>query len=191
MNNRAKYYVHEIPEGYEARIEGNKVIIEIAETEDERIRKHIVKFIDEQYPTHGNLKEEKDKMLAYLVKEPEVRYVYPKFRVGDLIQPIHLESWDGPVRVKSIVEEFGSYDCESDPGEPLRYRSLPIKTADKEYELVKGGWTQKDEIMCKELVSFLKGDKVVLQHDCEIYSHWLENRMKQLITIDNEKKKSE
>ena len=39
--------------------------------EEERIRKHIVKFIDEQYPTHGNLKDEKDKMLAYLEKQKE------------------------------------------------------------------------------------------------------------------------
>ena len=41
------------------------------ESDDERTRKHIVKFIDEQYPTHGNLKEEKDKMLAYLEKQKE------------------------------------------------------------------------------------------------------------------------
>ena len=37
MENMAKYYIHEIPEGYEARIEGNKVIIELAESEDERM----------------------------------------------------------------------------------------------------------------------------------------------------------
>lgn len=47
------------------------LIPELRENEDERIRKHIVKFIDEQYPTHGNLKEEKDKMLAYLEKQKE------------------------------------------------------------------------------------------------------------------------
>ena len=47
------------------------LIPELKESEDERIRKHIVKFIDEQYPTHGNLKEEKDKMLAYLEKQKE------------------------------------------------------------------------------------------------------------------------
>ena len=35
----------EIPEGYEARIEGNKVIIEPKKSEDERIRKEIKQFI--------------------------------------------------------------------------------------------------------------------------------------------------
>ena len=45
MNNMAKFYEHEIPDGYEARIEGNKVIIELAESEDERIRKKIIEII--------------------------------------------------------------------------------------------------------------------------------------------------
>ena len=35
----------EIPEGYEARIEGNKVVLEPKESEDERIRKHIIDII--------------------------------------------------------------------------------------------------------------------------------------------------
>jgi len=47
------------------------LVPELTDSEDERIRKHIVKFIDEQYPTHGSLKEEKDKMLAYLEKQKE------------------------------------------------------------------------------------------------------------------------
>ena len=37
----------EIPEGYEARIEGNKVILEKNESEDEGIRKFIIDCIDE------------------------------------------------------------------------------------------------------------------------------------------------
>ena len=36
----------EIPEGYEAKIEGNKVIIESKESEDERIRKILYSFLD-------------------------------------------------------------------------------------------------------------------------------------------------
>ena len=36
----------EIPEGYEARIEGNKVILEPKESEDEGIRKFIIDCID-------------------------------------------------------------------------------------------------------------------------------------------------
>ena len=35
----------EIPEGYEARIEGNKVVLEPKESEDERIRKNIISWL--------------------------------------------------------------------------------------------------------------------------------------------------
>ena len=41
----ANKYEHEIPEGYEARIEGNKVVIEKV-NEDERTRKEIIEFIE-------------------------------------------------------------------------------------------------------------------------------------------------
>lgn len=60
----------EIPEGYEARIEGNKVILEKKESEDERIRKHIIKILDNLAPCHwdGN---EKAKCIAYLERQKE------------------------------------------------------------------------------------------------------------------------
>lgn len=57
----------EIPEGYEARIEGDKVIIE-QKSEDERIRKYIVKFVELEKGV--NLPpDDADKMLAYLEKQ--------------------------------------------------------------------------------------------------------------------------
>ena len=60
----------EIPEGYEARIGGNKVILEPKESEDERIRKHIIKILDNLAPCHwdGN---EKARCIAYLERQKE------------------------------------------------------------------------------------------------------------------------
>ncbi len=46
--NMASRYEHEIPEGYEARIEGNKVIIELKESEDERIGKAIFQALSKK-----------------------------------------------------------------------------------------------------------------------------------------------
>lgn len=56
----------EIPEGYEARIEGNKIILEPKENEDERIRKTLIAFICEFAPEH--LKAE---FVSYLEKQKE------------------------------------------------------------------------------------------------------------------------
>lgn len=41
--NMTQRYEYEIPEGYEARIEGGKVVIELKESEDERIRQIILR----------------------------------------------------------------------------------------------------------------------------------------------------
>ena len=64
----------EIPEGYEARIEGNKVIIELKESEDERIRKALrdivrdMPYMETELRAHGLTVE---KTLAYLEKWKE------------------------------------------------------------------------------------------------------------------------
>lgn len=71
-DSELKGWEYTIPEGFTAEIKGGKVIVKEKESEDEKIRKHIVKFIDEQYPTHGSLKDEKDKMLAYLEKQKQI-----------------------------------------------------------------------------------------------------------------------
>lgn len=66
-----------IPEGYEARIEGNKVILERKESEDERIRKSIVETIKQCPDTFLNPKN-RDRMLAYLERQKEQRPVQDK-----------------------------------------------------------------------------------------------------------------
>ena len=65
----------EIPEGYKARIEGNKVIIEQKESEDEKVRKtliHIVKGACDRYGIkYRGDKITEEKLLAYLERQKE------------------------------------------------------------------------------------------------------------------------
>lgn len=56
----------EIPEGYEARIEGNKVILEPKESEDERIRKWLIKFVEVRLPDAAEFEPEYRAALAWL-----------------------------------------------------------------------------------------------------------------------------
>lgn len=81
----------EIPEGYEARIEGNKVILEPKESEDEKIRKEIRDFVcwavDRGSITAEQLKKS-NSWLSYLERQkkptkwrkyfwrPEMRFAY-------------------------------------------------------------------------------------------------------------------
>lgn len=59
----------EIPEGYEARIEDNKVIIEPKESEDEIIRNRIIGYLKQDIEEHPERKERIEDMLAWLEKQ--------------------------------------------------------------------------------------------------------------------------
>lgn len=62
----------EIPEGYEARIEGNKVIIEQKESEDEKIRKEIRDYFAVMIPgACQSLSDKYSRWIAYLEKQKE------------------------------------------------------------------------------------------------------------------------
>ena len=73
--NMALRYEREIPEGYEARIEGNKVILEPKEGEDERIRKDIINLIEfalkDGSAVSPGSRTTKEEALAYLEKQKE------------------------------------------------------------------------------------------------------------------------
>ena len=74
----ATRYEHEIPEGYEARIEGGKVIIELKESEDERIRKDIVTYLRNELHNIAQLTprtNEIERWIAYLEKQREQKPV--------------------------------------------------------------------------------------------------------------------
>ena len=71
---------------------------ELAESEDERIRKHIIAYLRNEL---HNIKQltptttEMERWLAYLEKQkeqPAIKLVFPKFRVGDIIRNVHDES---------------------------------------------------------------------------------------------------
>lgn len=47
FDSELKGWEYTIPEGYVARIEGNKIILEPKESEDERIRREIISFIQD------------------------------------------------------------------------------------------------------------------------------------------------
>ena len=74
----------EIPEGYEARIEGNKVIIERKESEDERIREWLIRFVEVRLPDAAEFEPEYRAALAWLERQKEQNEIFDvdKFFVG-------------------------------------------------------------------------------------------------------------
>lgn len=91
-------------------------------------------------------------------KKPEIKYVYPKFRKGDVIVPITPNGHYEPVRVVDICN--GSYSCRSDDNKA--YLSLPIKQEDK-YRLVEQKpteWSEEDERYVNGLIGLIEDMKV-------------------------------
>ena len=66
----AQRYEHEIPEGYEVRIDGNKVIMTKKDSEDERIRKSLVNYF------------------TNYLKNPAKMYLYPEVWEGMRVRDI-------------------------------------------------------------------------------------------------------
>lgn len=94
--NMAARYEHEIPEGYEARIEGDKVIIEKKESEDEKIRKVLLEYFNER-----NSYRDKDEtfngvpfpsIIAYLERQKE--QIIIKQNIIDSIRANTQPDWD-------------------------------------------------------------------------------------------------
>lgn len=221
----------EIPEGYKARIEGNKVILEPKESNDERIVDGLIEFLRCSFYVQDSdldyekiekwiallekqkAKEKYDRMApiysdqqsfeaalekawkfyndsgsrtvdglednsielsfakgfreGFLCKEKqkeqklEVKYVYPKFRIGDEIVEICPNGSCSPVVVKYIGD--GGYSCESK--DKKRYLSFPIKLEDN-YKFVEQKpteWNEEDE---KHKQAIIDAVQIVME-ECE------------------------
>ena len=123
----------EIPEGYEARIEDNKVIIEPKESDDERIRKDILKAL-----RYGFAREESvlipgatttlKEAIAYLEKQKDIESKYAGMVV------VSQEEWD-----TAIADAFRHG---MDEGE-------------KQNEQKPAKWSDEDTLKLKGIINYL------------------------------------
>jgi len=63
-----------IPEGFEAKIKGNKIILKKTESEDEKIRKFLIKWIQDNY-YHGTTEIPTKTLIAWLKKQDKNKTV--------------------------------------------------------------------------------------------------------------------
>ena len=113
------------------------LIPELRKSKEEKIRQFLIERMISLYGADSVTPDgiAVNDIVSYLEKQkeqkPEIKYVYPKFRKGDVIEPITPNGHFTPVRVVDIWD--GSYSCRSD--DDKAYLSLPIKRED-EYRLV-------------------------------------------------------
>lgn len=189
----------EIPEGYEARIEGNKVILEPKESEYERIRKVLLRCCYDWDSGRSSCVAIGDvpAIRAYLEKQKEQKYTNsekPKEWMDgkrirkDIIALIKFALKDGSAVApgsRTTKEEALSY-LEKQKDEAQRQFNLGVQAGKEEvmYEMEKeqksAEWSEEDDALLKEIVSFFRDGTVKLQHDIDLYAGFLEKKYKSL-----------
>lgn len=134
-------------------------LAESKESKNEKIRKALISVLTSDFEKDTTINDiTVEEIVDWLEKQgeqkPEVEYVYPKFRAGDLIEEIEPNGYSKPVRVRYIG--YGYYACESD--DHKRFLSLPIKQED-DFRLVE----EKEESELDE-VSYLVGLKRIIDN---------------------------
>ena len=163
----------EIPEGYKARIEGDKVILENNESEDERIRKTLLRCCDDwdkgQYGTMA--KKDVAKIRAYLEKQKEQKpaEIDEEHKVGkwftglipcwidapSTLQPAH--RYHGKNVIAIHLKDGGYRCCCVDDKKPITFRVA------EDTHLVEGWkdrkpaeWSEEDEMRINHLIGFVE-----------------------------------
>lgn len=124
---------------------------ELAESEDERIRRDIISYI--QVANQVIPQFQKDNWIAWLEKQGG-----PKLA----------ESEDESIR-EAQLDYWRSVGGKEWHGVPVQ-ETITWLEKQKSVE-----WRKEDGMIFDELYDFLINKKVVLQRDCNIYAHWLKS----------------
>ena len=149
MNEQANMvarYEREIPEGYEARIEGNKVIMElkdIKDTEDEKIRKTLLRCCDDwEKGQFGCMKKEDIASIrAYLERHKEQNLEDIK---------------DKAVRKYMKLDKFALANMLA---ERDKTNAETIEAFENIKEQSEQEWSEEDDMLIDELESYILYDK--------------------------------
>ena len=149
-----------------------EIFTDLYESEDERTRKEIIKYIEGTFPNESSGIESKNKWLAWLEKKSADK-VEPRFRVGDKIYlkpEYRMPNDDTPIAntVKEIKEiDNGLYRFEG--------AYIFIEDQDK-YELVRQKpWSPGDENKINHLIAYFEDREGFTAEDDVAYANWLKS----------------
>ncbi len=177
------------------------IIPELAENEDEKIRKGILETIKQCPDTFLNPKN-RDEMIVYLEKLNDFQFNYPGLYFYDG-KKLHFQGnpameenpydfamsqqekqkeqkpaeWSEKDKLhlnNAILATMSDWGVDSNTSRWLK--SLPERFSLQP----KQEWSEEDDAILKEIVSFFKDGTVKLQHDLDLYAGFLEKKFKSL-----------
>ena len=166
----------EIPEGYEARIEGNKVIIGLKESEDERIKKGLIQHLKElrnwKVGTEAPIKvaTHYDAWIAYLerIKEQKPSYInfisdwlrkHIKTYVNSEYNEFHKTvEYDGSINIEHLIEDLKNAIEQQFFAHENDFVSKPAE------------WSEEDESYLQTVIGEMEASKKeALEYEHKIY----------------------
>ena len=131
--------------------EDKNVNTELAESEDERISKHLLYHFRNKTKKEWNGMPVKD-IIAYLEKQGEHKKFRDSIQVGDKVT----KNEDGVLVNLSQLNRVAKKD-------------------EKQGEQKSVEWSKSDKRMLDEIVDFFENGTVKLQHDLSLYASWLKS----------------
>lgn len=169
---------------------------ELKEPEDERIRKFLIKWIQDNY-YHGNTEIPTKTLIGWLEKQGEIDKISYEIAekekrefVGDGFIKCYADFQDFKEGETYWLEYVGNdnYNVRSDNLLGKTYHITPCqlytifkKTTCLEivneciYGEQKSAWSEEDKVMLGEIIDFFENGTVKLQHDLSLYASWLKS----------------
>jgi len=176
----------EIPEGYEARIEGNKVILEQKENEDEKTRQGLLSFIraEKKYTPETVPGEHWDRWIAYLERQ-KYKEKY------DRMAPIYEDKESFESALDKAWKFYNESASATVDGFEDNFRELTFAKGFREGFLYKekqkgqkhAEWSDEDEKMLEAIVNDIHCGtdfNAEVMHEANRREKWLRERLKSL-----------
>ena len=147
-------FEYPIPEGYKARIEGNKVILERKESEDEKIRKFLINYFEciKSTLSDGVWKGfQIEKIFAYINRQKEQKPAEwseeDKVMLNNIIWGVHMKS----IKPLDEMDDRSKYE---------RYEDF-LKALPERFNLQpRTEWSEEDENRFRNLIYLVEDSKI-------------------------------
>ena len=156
VSKRIKKAVYNIPQGYEARIEGNKVIVEAKENEDERI--WIINYLNNSILNSTIIAEKENlkKAIAWLEKQGETSPVLSNSSNIGKVEQKPAWSEEDEKLVKNLISTLSNLYARNLIEKETKEKYINLLKPLKDRVQPKQEWSEEDKKRMNHIIQFLE-----------------------------------
>lgn len=181
FNSKLMHQEINIPEGFEANIEGDKIILKKIESDDERIRKYLIRYIDNTMRSSTL----KSKLLAWLEKQDKSSDQI-HYWTEEEIEPIISDYLRGAEHYGGMIGRLRCLNPKSLEKQRTSYTKSDVDDAylkgirDTKNELEKQGeqkpdWSIKEKLMLNDIIETTERSNIFKENYQRELIDWLKS----------------